>query len=469
MTPLPPEVWKKLLNQTLVWGPEQAWNKVTELVIDSRKARTGALFVALEGEKTDGHLFVGQALQNGACAVLARKGREKLLAAAHLAFPEAGFAFVEEPVDFMASLSRAHLERFPNFYRVGVTGSNGKTTTKQMLAAVLARTAPTWASEGNLNSEIGLPMTSLAVDSGHRWGVFEMGINHAGEMNRLQTAVFPQLAILTNVGTAHIGMFGSREGIALEKKKIYSLGGGETVAVLPSDCDLLPLLKKDFHGRVELFGESDPDFLFLKDLGLEGCVFSWKGREIRLGIPGRHQVKNALAVAKTCEVLGVSLDALVAGLENFQTLPGRAEVVRGRVDLVVDCYNANLDSMGVLLDSVSHFDSRGRKILVLGAMKELGDQAQALHRELGKRAAQAGADEIYWLGEEAQMSYQALQLAGFQGKTAWTDDFETLQTWLKDTVNEGDLVILKGSRSMALERLLPLWKNQQEEKVLHVL
>lgn len=458
MKPLASSTWKVLLDSAFLRGSSSAWERVTSLVVDSREVQPGTLFAALPGERTDGHQFVRQAHQRGAVAILARLDRRELTERQLEEAPETAVAFVKEPLDVMADLARAHLSRLSGLGRLGVTGSNGKTTTKEMLSAVFSRNASTWATPGNLNSEIGLPMASLSVSEEHRWAVFEMGINHVGEMDRLQRAVFPDLALVTNIGTAHIGILGSREGIALEKKKIFSLSGQSCVAVLPGACDLLPTLVQGFLGQVVLFGFEDPEFSFLSDQGLEGNVFTWKGRRIWLKLPGRVNVLNALAVAKAADVLGLPVSDVVDGLESVQASFGRSQVLRGAVDLVLDCYNANLDSMSSLLESLPGFQTRGKKVAVLGSMKELGQETAALHRELGRRASTSGVDSLYWFGAETQLAFESARQAGFAGKMAWTTDFDQLKAWLSNEVKEGDLVILKASRSMELERLTDLWK-----------
>ncbi len=468
MKPLPISTWKNIWGDAHLRGAIEAWEGVTTLVVDSREAHAGALFAALPGEKTDGHQFIRKAFENGASAVLAQKSQQEKVGPQLVGLPQAALAFVEEPLDVMAEVARAHLSRLSNLGRLGVTGSNGKTTTKEMLAAVFSRHASTWATPGNLNSEIGLPMSCLSVADGHRWAIFEMGINHQGEMDRLQRAAFPELAIVTNIGTAHIGILGSREGIALEKKKIYSNAGKDCVAVLPAACDLWPVLVEGFTGQVVKFGVEDPDFHFDSDRGLEGTRWSWKGRPIWLRLPGKVNVLNALAVAKASEVLGLSVSDVVEGLESVTASFGRSQVVRGDVDLVMDCYNANLDSMTALLEALASFQARGKKVAVLGSMKELGRESEVLHRELGRRAHSCGADCLFWFGDEAQVSFESAQASGFKGKMAWTNDFDQLRAWVSREVKEGDLVVLKASRSMALERLAELWKVQNG-KDSHVL
>ncbi|NNM54111.1 MAG: UDP-N-acetylmuramoyl-tripeptide--D-alanyl-D-alanine ligase [Spirochaetales bacterium] len=460
MKPLPLATWKTLLDSAILRGRLADWERVTSLVVDSREAQEGTLFTALPGERTDGHLFVRQAQLQGAAAILARLDRRELAEKQLEGVKETAVAFVQEPLDLMADLARAHLSRLPGLKRLGVTGSNGKTTTKEMLLAVFSRNASTWATPGNLNSEIGLPMASLSVTEQHRWAVFEMGINHAGEMDRLQRAVFPDLAIVTNIGTAHIGILGSREGIALEKKKIFSLSGQNSVAVLPAACDLLSVLVEGFSGKVVVFGVDDPEFSFLSDQGLEGSLFTWKGRRIWLKLPGKVNVLNALAVAKSADVLGLPVSDVVDGLESVEASFGRSQVLRGVVDLVLDCYNANLDSMSSLLDSLPGFQARGKKVAVLGSMKELGQETESLHRELGRRASTSGVDSLFWFGEETQPAFESARQAGYAGKMAWTTDFDQLKAWLTSEVKEGDLVVLKASRSMELERLTELWKVQ---------
>jgi UDP-N-acetylmuramoyl-tripeptide--D-alanyl-D-alanine ligase len=269
--------------------------------------------------------------------------------------------------------------------------------------------------------------------------------------------------VVTNVGTAHIGIIGSQHEIALEKKKIFSLSGGVALAVLPAADPYLEVLKDGFDGRVSLFGTTVPGYRLVEDRGLGGSRFEWKGTEYSTRLPGKHNRDNVLAVLTAIDALGLDprkcREALAAVGASF----GRSQFLKGHIDLYLDCYNANLDSMLGLLDLIRTLPAGQRTILVLGAMKELGAQAQDFHRRLGEAAATAEVDALYFFGDEAQDAFQAAADGEFPGHLYWTSDFAQLEEAVLDYVREGDLVILKGSRGVALERLQPRLTTAKEE------
>lgn len=458
--------WREVLPSARIEGDAAALEAVVTFFIDSREVPIGGMFVPLKGENTDGHQYLASALDDGAVAAFCSQS-------AWLAdgsnFLRAGKALVvvEDVLETLAAFAAAHLDSFPGTLRIGITGSNGKTTTKEMMAACLAAFGPTYSTKGNFNSEIGLPLTALAMDKGFAFAVFEMGINHRGEMDSLASVVRPLLSLVTNVGTAHIGMIGTQHEIALEKKKIFSRSGSVAVAVLPADDRFYPVLVDGFEGTVKGFGRSLPTFKLVADRGLAGTEFEWKGLRFALTLPGIHQVDNALAVLTAVEALGLDIRKCVAPLASVGASFGRGQVVRGEIDLVLDCYNANFDSMLGLLTLVRSLPKTQRAILVLGSMKELGSETQGLHRRLGAEVASLDVAAVFFFGSEAEDAYLACVDGKFAGHLVWTDDFEELRSLVKEFVAPGDLVALKGSRANKLERLQELWSAPME--VSHVL
>ena len=455
-----------MLPSARIEGDPRALEAVETFFIDSRSVPVGGMFVPLKGENTDGHRFVASALAGGAVASFCAAGSWDSLGDVA---PGSGVAFVVVPdvLEALSVFAAAHLDSFPATVRIGITGSNGKTTTKEMLAACLSVFGPTYFTPGNLNSEIGLPLTALGMGPGFTFAVFEMGINHRGEMDSLAAVVRPLLSLVTNVGTAHIGIIGSQHEIALEKKKIFSRSGSVALAVLPAEDRFLPVLTDGFEGTVKLFGRGLPGFRLVADHGLAGTEFEWKGTLFRLSLPGLHHIDNALAVLTSVEALGLDLRRCVPALGSVGASFGRAQVVRGVVDLLVDCYNANFDSMVGLLSLVKALPSGQRTVMVLGSMKELGSEGPGLHTRLGAQTAGLDVEAVFFFGAEAEVAYQACADGKFGGHLVWTDDYEELRSLLKDFVRPGDLVVLKGSRGNRLERLTDLWTADQE--VSHVL
>ncbi|MGA2615243.1 MAG: UDP-N-acetylmuramoyl-tripeptide--D-alanyl-D-alanine ligase [Spirochaetia bacterium] len=432
---------------------------VTGVATDSRKVAEGFLFVALPGERTDGHEFLGEAASAGAAAFLVSENQVARKSSHWEGLPAGrgpGVISVADPLAGLQSLARFHLSRFPSVTRIGITGSSGKTTTKEILGSILSRAAPTAANEGNLNSEIGLPLACFAVDDGHRFAVFEMGMNHRGEMDILADIARPDVALLTNIGTAHVGILGSQEEIAREKKKIFAHFDGRQSAFLPEDERFLAFLTEGVRGRVVLFGpRSTRGYRGSENQGLGGTLIHWEGFRIRFPLFGPHNLANALGAISVARELGVPNAEIRDGLEAVTPLFGRSQIVRGLVTVIVDCYNANPDSMAQALSFVSEVPWQGRKIVVLGGMRELGAEAAEAHRNVGERLRASPFDLIYLLGAEMEQAWKALAGSPAAQKAQWYAELAGLGEELAARLGPGDLVLLKGSRGLELERLLP--------------
>jgi UDP-N-acetylmuramoyl-tripeptide--D-alanyl-D-alanine ligase len=436
----------------------RAGRSLERVVIDSREAGPGALFVPLPGTRTDGHEFLLDAVARGAAAVLVERRRWRRLAP--ILEPEArergaAVILVARPLAALQALARFHLNRL-EVRRVGVTGSNGKTTTKELIAGMLGRVAPTAASGGNLNSEIGLPLASFQVSAEHRFAVFEMGINRPGEMDLLVEIARPDRVLITNIGTAHIGPLGSREGIAREKKRAFHGFRGRQKAFLFEGEPYYRYLARGVRGEVIPFGpKSTPGFEGSEDLGLDGTLIRWEGLRIRFPFFGHHNLLNALGALTLATELGATRESVREALEQAAPLEGRSQILRGGPTVIQDCYNANPESVRRLLEFVKPLAWPGRKIAVLGSMLELGEATHEEHRRIGAEAARAGFDCLLLFGEEMAGAYEELRRTGYSGYAEWTADFAALRQQLRNLARPEDLVVLKGSRGMELERLVP--------------
>jgi UDP-N-acetylmuramoyl-tripeptide--D-alanyl-D-alanine ligase len=433
---------------------------IHQVVIDSRQVEEGCLFVALPGVRVDGHEFILEAFKRGAAAVIAShrqwEKRQEDLQPKLQDRPGTSVILVENTLSALQQLSKGYVRQFPHLMRIGVTGSNGKTTTKAILGSIVALDSPTVISQGNLNSEIGLPLSCFQVREQHRISVFELGVNHPGEMDVLADIYRPDLAVITNVGTAHIGLLGSREAIAREKKKIFRYFDGNQKAFIFEAEDFYTLLNEGLRGIIIPFGpESTRGFEGSEDLGLDGTIIHWEGLQVRFPLFGAHNLRNALASISVSAELGISKSKIKEGLENVRPLSGRSEIIRSAVTVIQDCYNANPDSFRQVFSFVSALRWPGRKIAVLGAMKELGKQGGEAHREIGREAVDAGFQGLFLFGEEMEEAYQSIKEGGFNGTVDWMTDFDSLRKELFAYLREGDLVVIKGSRAVELERLLP--------------
>lgn len=411
---------------------------------DTRVLSEGSLFVALSGPNFDGHDYIEQALRKGAvAAAVSRVATERI--------PQIQ---VENTRLALGELA-AHWRRQFDLPLVAVTGSNGKTTVKEMLAAILRRCGSTLVTRGNLNNDIGVPHTLFGLDAEHAYAVLELGANHPGEIAYLTGLVQPTVAVINNAGPAHLEGFGSLEGVASGKGEMFDRAGAATICVINADDKYAALWRTLAGPRpIITFGlEADADV----------CA-DWKGdidsSEIqlhtprgdalaRLALPGRHNVMNALAATAAALAVGIDLEGITGGLGDMQRVHGRWESrpgVKG-ARIIDDTYNANPASLEAALTLLASTD--GEAWLVLGNMGELGASAEKLHREMGKAARCAGVQRLFALGELAALAADTFG-EGAAVFTTGDDLADTLRPLLHGGVN----VLVKGSRAMRMERVV---------------
>lgn len=427
----------------------------TGVSIDSRNIRQGSIFVPLKGENTDGHLYIIDSLNRGAAGSFVseefwnRKGASFFEAASA---EGAVLIIVPEPLAALQQLGRDFLRRAKGMVRIGVTGSSGKTTTKELISAILSKKAPTWRNEGNFNSEIGLPLACLSLNTGYSYGVFEMGMNKPGEIELLADIVKPHMAVITNIGSAHIGFFGSVEKIAEQKKQIFSrFTGDETGFVFEEDA-FADYLSENVNGKILRYGsKSTPGFIEAHSLGLRGYRVVLEEGEFNFPIPGGHNLNNLLCAISVSRSLGADFGHIKAGSESCGALSGRSEIEEGEITLFKDFYNANRDSVEKALSFAEGLPWRGEKVLVLGAMKELGEKSGEIHRDLGARIDSSKWKKVLFFGAEMKDALEAFN--GPREILYFTESYEDLEKEFIKSVSRGDFVLIKGSRSMMLERL----------------
>jgi len=436
----------------------------SSVCIDSRAAQSGALFVALRGSVQDGHRFVDAAFRAGAAgAMVALAALEDASLGLYALVKKWNrvLVAVEDTLKALQSAAAAYLKQFTHLKRIGITGSAGKTTTKEIAAAIIAQEKSVVMNEGNLNSETGLPLSVFNVRSSHEVGVFEAGMNRRGEIAELARVLNPDIALITNIGSAHIGILGSRDAIAEEKKNIFSEFSGANTALIPADDDYRDFLTKGLRGRVVFYGASTLSPLgAVKDNGLFGTEIEWGGKTVQFGLPGKFNLRNALAAAALALELPVSDESIRRGLESVKPLFGRGEIFRGRTTLIRDCYNSNPESAEAALDFCDSLDWQGRRIYVMGSMLELGTNSDEAHAALGRRLARSGADMVFLYGDEIRPAADVLSNADALADAPLrripffhTTCMEDLAGKLKNLVRDGDLVLFKGSRGCALESL----------------
>jgi UDP-N-acetylmuramoyl-tripeptide--D-alanyl-D-alanine ligase len=430
------------------------------VVADSRAVRSGALFVALPGERVDGHRFAGAAVDAGAAAVLA--GREVGVPA----------VLVDDPLAALGRLARAVVDRLPDLTVVAVTGSSGKTGTKDLLAALLVDLGPTVAPTGSFNNELGLPLTALRCDHDTRFLVAEMGARGPGDLTYLCGITPPRIAVVLNVGTAHVGVFGSRSAIAAAKGELPSALTGGGVAVLNADDALVRAMPVGGGADVVLFGTADDAQVRAEDVTVDDAararfmLVTPQGRaRVTLRLHGAFQVSNALAAAAVAVRAGLPLDRTAALLSAAGPASRWRMEVTTRPDgvtLVNDAYNANPDSMRAALHTLAAMAgarSGGRSWAVLGEMLELGEASRAEHEAIGRLAVGLGVDHLVVIGAGAEPIMAGARSDSRPDDSASHDavvgvpDPDVAYELLADRLRGPDLVLIKASRAVGLDRL----------------
>ena len=435
------------INASVI-GAEAVFSSVST---DTRNIRSGDLFVALKGENFDGHDYVGKAFEQGAVAAMVD----------HAVSDEASQLLVDD--------TRLGLGRLAAVWRdlvnprvVALTGSNGKTTLKEMLAAILSEENHVLATLGNLNNDIGVPLTLLRLQD-EEVAIVEMGANHVGEIDYLTKIARPDVAILNNAGTAHIGEFGSEENIAHGKAEILNGLAEQGVFIYHADSKWVPLWNKLSSGVESLsFGMAQQaDYRLLDDYRLNWdesgfyAVFSIKEKKsghqqvIRLPLAGKHNAMNATAAAAAARSLGVSFEVISKGLEKIEPVKGRLKPVEGIGGQMIldDSYNANPDSVGAAMDVLK--TAPGRKILVLGDLAELGAEVENIHAALGRLAEEKGIETLLTCGDVSKKSSDS-----FGGDSQHFSTRESLTSYLMENTGKDDFVLIKGSRSALLDQVV---------------
>ena len=445
-------------------APVGAGEGFSSVCIDSRAAAAGGLFVALRGAELDGHRFVQAAFQKGAAGALvdSRALEDSKLDLVALAKSQnRTLVVVDNTLKAFQKAAPAYLERFPKLTRIGITGSSGKTTTKEIAAAIIRQEKQVVMNEGNLNSETGLPLSIFNIRGHHEIGVFEAAMNHPGEMADLAKILNPHIALITNIGSAHIGLLGSRDAIAHEKKQLFSEFSGNNIAYIPAEDEYREFLAKDVRGRKVFYGAASlPGLWGIRDLGLEGSEIDWDGQKVRFPLPGRFNLANALAgIALGLEV-GVSSASICRGLESVKALFGRGEIFYGRSTMIRDCYNSNPESATAAVEFCDSLEWKGRRVYIMGSMLELGDTEEKSHAALGAQLSSCKADKVFLFGGEMNPAADVMRN---QGKKPFfhTTDIGELSRALDSYIAKGDLVLLKGSRGCALEELTDILTKER--------
>lgn len=429
-------------------------NFISHIKQDSRVCGEGDLFVAIRGENHDGHRFVPDVLDAGVEAVL--------ISSADCLPDEvecASVILVEDTVKSMGDLAAWYLDSL-GVRRVAVTGSVGKTSVRDMIYYVLSEKFVTGRNMKNFNNDIGLPLSIFQFDETTEAVVLEMGMNHAGEIDRLASIVRPEVAVITNIGVAHIENLGSREGIFRAKMEIADhIAPGGSLVYAADDEFLTKERTKGEYGQVSVGFDGRSDYIIssVDDFGLEGIQFSMENQEvshrISLPLPGIHNASNAALAVAVGNLLGMTVEECARGLAKAELTGRRLRVERGRrAGVIDDTYNASTDSMKSALTVLSSSECAGKRIAILGDMFELGDESERQHLGVGLFAKGLGIDRIIAVGENARAIARGAE--GGSAQVSWFATKDELYPQLDGLIGEGDVVLVKGSRGMKMEDIV---------------
>ena len=427
-------------NGTLYGDPDK---QITSIVTDSRQAGEGSLFAAIKGARADGHRFIPAVAAQGAVCALCEEA------------PDADIAYI------LVESTLVALKGIAAYYRslfsipfIGVTGSVGKTSTKEFISSVLSQRYRVHKTAGNFNNELGVPLTLFGLEESHEAAVIEMGISGFGEMTRLAKMVRPDISVITNIGCCHLENLGDRDGVLKAKTEMFTYLNENGTIILCHDDDKLRTIT-DHNGIKPIFygtGEDDFRAEAITEKGLDGtdCTLIHGDTRISVTIPtmGRHNVLNALCAMAVGTQLGLTPDEIKRGIESFENVGSRNRVIKTENYTVIDdCYNANPTSTKAGLDTLSKLG--GRRVAVLGDMKELGTNELMLHKEVGVYAKEAGIDRLIAVGPLSKATAE-----GFGEDAVYFEDVDGCIAEIQSLLQKGDTILVKASHSMHFERIV---------------
>lgn len=418
----------------------------TRLTIDSRQVQSGDCFIAIKGERLDGHQFIEQAIERGARAIIATRGPISELE------KNSCFLQVADTTIALGQLAAFWRDRCA-ISMIGVTGSCGKTTVKGMIDAICQIAGKTLSTQGNYNNHIGLPLTLLRLDNTYRYAVIEMGASAKNEIAYLGKIAKPTVTLITNVAAAHLQGFGSLQGVAEAKGEIYEILPQEGIAVLNQEETYCDTWRTKIGGRKTItFGLSSQSMVWADNIEYHPMKVEFDlhmgevSRHIEVNVPGKHMVLNALASAAAACAVGISIEHIVQGLMAFKGVPGRLSRYKGLqgASIIDDTYNANPGSVKAALEVLTNCN--GQKIFVMGDMAELGENAADYHANIGQYAREKGISQLFAVGKWSEQAVMAF------GKGAkWYPSQEALVEALKDHMTADTVILVKGSRSSRME------------------
>lgn len=416
---------------------------ITSVERDSRQVKEGSLFLAIKGERVDGHDYIQKCYDSGAICAICEKAPENA---------DKPYILVPSTLQAVKEIGRAYREKF-DIPVVGVSGSVGKTSTKEMLYAVLSQKFKTHKTQGNLNNELGVPLTLLSMPEDTEAAVIEMGISGFGEMTRLAKMAQPTICVLTIIGCCHLENLGDRDGVLKAKTEMFDYAKEGAAFILNGDDDKLSTVKDVRGTKPIFFGLDKSNRYYAENIENNGeggvsCTLYFDDTRLDVTIPaiGSYMVSNALAAVAAGKLLGLSDEQLKNGVEAYKTVGSRANVINtGKLRIIDDCYNANPTSVKASLDTLKNFE--GRKVAILGDMKELGSNELALHYDTGAYAKEIGIDRVLSVGPLAKELARGAE-------DVWFESIDALLPELPDLLKDGDTVLVKASHSMHFENIV---------------
>ena len=415
---------------------------ITSIVTDSRQAKDGSLFAAIKGARSDGHRFIPMTVEQGAVCALCEEAPDV----------DVNYILVESTLVALKGIAEYYRSLFTIPF-IGITGSVGKTSTKEFISAVLAQKYNVHKTGGNFNNELGVPITLFGLEESHEVAVIEMGISGFGEMTRLAKMVRPDISVITNIGCCHLENLGDRDGVLKAKTEMFTYLKENGTIILCHDDDKLATIEEYKGIKPIFYGTGDEAYRAenIKENGIDGiaCTLIHDDTRIDVTIPtmGRHNVLNALAAMAVGTQLGLTADEIKRGLESFQNVGSRNNIIKtDDYTIIDDCYNANPTSTKAGLDTLSKLD--GRKVAVLGDMKELGTDELSLHKEVGAYAKKVGIDVLVTAGPLSKATAE-----GYGDGAHHFADVDSCIAAIKGYLQKGDTILVKASHSMQFEKI----------------
>lgn len=443
----------KAVNGTLINGEAVKDIEAAGMVLDSRKVEKDYVFIAAKGERVDGHSFIEDVFAKGALAVICQTPPKN---------PKGAYILVNDSFQALKDAAAFYREQL-NIKVVGVTGSVGKTSTKEFIASVLETHFTVLKTEGNFNNEIGLPLTVLKICDDVEVAVLEMGISDFGEMHRLSAIAKPNVCVITNIGQCHLENLGTRDGILQAKTEIFDFMKADGSTCINGDDDKLATINEVRGKKPVTFGKDESNDIYASDYhnkGLSGSdiVIHYAGQSFKVSIPlpGEHMIYNALAATAVGKVFGLSDKEIKAGIEAVKPVGGRSHIIQeDKLTIIDDCYNANPVSMKAAIDLLSMANTR--KVAILGDMFELGDNEKNMHEEVGSYAAYKNTDVLICVGKLSRYMYEgAKEIKDSKSKCYYFETKNELNEHLKELLCERDTVLVKASHGMHFEELVEI-------------